>query len=163
MIHQMLVMQCLAIPLPFLNPACTSGISVHVLLKPSLKDFEQNLTSMWKEYNCPIVGTFFGIAFLWHWNENWPFPSCGHCWVSQICWHIECSTLTTLPFRILNSSAGIPSPALAMLVVMLPKAHLVLYSRMISLSLGEWSHHCGYLGPEDFFRTVLLCVLATPS
>ena len=22
------------------------------------------------------------------------FQSCGHCWVFQICWHIECSTFT---------------------------------------------------------------------
>ena len=33
-------------------------------------------------------------------------------------------------FRILNSSTGIPSPLLALLVVMLPKAHLTSHSRM---------------------------------
>ena len=48
--------------------------SVHVLLKPSLKDFEHYLTSMWKEHNFMVVWTFFCIAFLWNWNENWPFP-----------------------------------------------------------------------------------------
>ena len=48
--------------------------SVHVLLKPNLKDFEHNLTSMWNEHNCMIVSTFFGIAFLWDWKKNWPFP-----------------------------------------------------------------------------------------
>ena len=47
---------------------------VHVLLKPSLKDFEPNLASMWNECNCTVLWTFFGIAFLWDWNENWPFP-----------------------------------------------------------------------------------------
>ena len=26
------------------------------------------------EYNCAVVWAFFGIAFLWDWNENWPFP-----------------------------------------------------------------------------------------
>ena len=41
------------------------------------------------------------------------FQSCGHCWVFQICWHIECSTFTASSFRIWNSSAGIPSPPLA--------------------------------------------------
>ena len=30
------------------------------------------------------------------------FQSCGHCWVFHICWHIECSTLTTTSFRIWN-------------------------------------------------------------
>ena len=34
--------------------------------------------------------------------------SCDHCWVFQICWHIECSTFTALSFRIWNSSTGIP-------------------------------------------------------
>ena len=47
---------------------------VQVLLKPSLKDFEHDLTSVWNECNCAVVWAFFGIAFLWHWNENWSFP-----------------------------------------------------------------------------------------
>ena len=58
------------------------------------------------------------------------FQSCGHCWVFQICWHIECITITAPSFRILNSSACIPSPPLALFVVMLPKAHLTSHSRM---------------------------------
>ena len=58
------------------------------------------------------------------------FQSCGHCWVFQICWHIECSTITASSFRIWNNSTGIPSPPLALLVEMLPKAHLTLHSRM---------------------------------
>ena len=36
------------------------------------------------------------------------FQSCGHCWVFQICWHIECSTFIASSFRIWNSSTGIP-------------------------------------------------------
>ena len=58
------------------------------------------------------------------------FQSCGHCWVFQICWHIECSTFTASCFRIWNSSTGIPSPLLALFVVMLSKAHLTSHSRM---------------------------------
>ena len=54
----------------------------------------------------------------------------GHCWVFQICWHIECSTFTAWSFRIWNSSTGIPSPPLALFVVMLPKAHLTSDSEM---------------------------------
>ena len=46
---------------------------VHVLLKSSLENFEHSFTSMWDECNCAVVWTFFGIAFLWDWNENWPF------------------------------------------------------------------------------------------
>ena len=44
--------------------------SVHELLKPSLKDFEHYLASIWNEQSCMVVWTFFGIAFLWDWNEN---------------------------------------------------------------------------------------------
>ena len=58
------------------------------------------------------------------------FQSCDHCWVFQICWHIECSTFTASSFRIWNSSTGIPSPALPLFIVMLPKAHLTSHSRM---------------------------------
>ena len=57
------------------------------------------------------------------------FQSCGHCWVFRICWHIECSTFTASSSRIWNSSTGIPSPPLA-LFVMLLKAHLTSHSRM---------------------------------
>ena len=58
------------------------------------------------------------------------FQSCGHCWVFQICWHIECSTFTASSFRIWNSSIGIPSSPLTLFVVMLPKAHLTSNSRI---------------------------------
>ena len=48
--------------------------SVHVLLKLCLENFEHYVASVWDECNCAVVWTFFGIAFLWDWNENWPFP-----------------------------------------------------------------------------------------
>ena len=50
------------------------NFSVHILLKPGLENFEYYFASMWDECNCAVVWTFFGIAFLWDWNENWPFP-----------------------------------------------------------------------------------------
>ena len=68
---------------------------------------------------------FFGIGM-----KTDLFQSCGYCWVFQICWHIECSTLTASSIRIWNSSTGIPSPPLALFVVMLSKAHLTSPSRM---------------------------------
>ena len=51
-----------------------SKFSVHVLLKPCSENFQHYFTSMWDECNCAVVWTFFGIAFLWDWNENCPFP-----------------------------------------------------------------------------------------
>ena len=47
---------------------------VHVLLKPSLENFEHYFASMWNECNCTVVWTFFGTAFLWDRNENGLFP-----------------------------------------------------------------------------------------
>jgi len=44
---------------------------------------------------------FFGIGM-----KTDLFQSCGHCWVFQICWYIECSTFTASSFRIWNSSTN---------------------------------------------------------
>ena len=75
------------------------------------------------------------------------FQSYGHCCNLQICWHIECSTLTASSFRIWNSSTRIPSPPLALFVVILPKAHLTSHSTM---SGSRWvitpPWLCGSLG-----------------
>ena len=76
---------------------------VQVLLKPRLKDFEHYLATMWNEHTCTVVWTFFGIAFLWDWNANIFFQSCGHCWVFQICWHVEHSTCYLIPCIYLTS------------------------------------------------------------
>ena len=86
------------------------------------------------------------------------FQSCDHCWAFQICWHIECSTFTALSFRIWNSSTGIPSPPLAVLVVTLLRPTWLHIPECVAL--GEWSYHCNYLGCEDLFCTVLLCILS---
>ena len=48
--------------------------TVHVLLMPGLENFEHYFTSVWDECSCAVLSTFFGIPFLWDWNENWPFP-----------------------------------------------------------------------------------------
>ena len=80
--------------------------------------------------NGMAVWTFFGIALLWHWNENrlfpvlWAllsFPDLLSYWVQHF---------TALSFRIWNSSARIPSPPLALFVVMLLKAQMSSHSRM---------------------------------
>ena len=66
---------------------------VHVLLKPGLVNFEHYFASVWDECNCVVDWAFFGIAFLWDWNVNWPFlvlwplPSFPHLlayWVHHI-------------------------------------------------------------------------------
>ena len=103
---------------------------VHVLLKPGLENFEHDLASMWNKCSCAVVWTFFVIAFLWDWMKNDLFQFCDHCWVFHICWHIEQNTLMASSFRIWNSLGGILSPLLALLLMMLPKAHLSSHSKM---------------------------------
>ena len=49
---------------------------IHELLKPDLENLEHYFASVWDECNCVVVWTFFGIVFLWDWNENWPGFSC---------------------------------------------------------------------------------------
>ena len=73
MIQQMLAIWSLVL-LPFLNPAWTSGSSQFMFMKPGLENCEHYFTSVWDECNFVVVWAFFGIAFLWNWNENWPFP-----------------------------------------------------------------------------------------
>ena len=103
--------------------------TVHILLKSGLENFEHYFASVWDEYNCVVVWTFFGIVFLWDWNENWPFQSCGHCcFPNLLAYWLQ--RFHSIIFRIWNSSTGIPSPPLALFIVMLPKAHLTLHSRM---------------------------------
>ena len=48
--------------------------SFPVLLKHGLENFEHYFASLWDECNCAVVWVFFGIAILWDWSENWPFP-----------------------------------------------------------------------------------------
>ena len=64
------------VPLPFSKSSLNIWkFTVHVLLKPGLENLGHYFTSMWDEYNCAVVWAFFGIAFLWNQNENWPFPA----------------------------------------------------------------------------------------
>ena len=48
--------------------------TVQVLLKPGL-EFWAYFARVWDECNRAVVWAFFGIAFLWDWNENRPFPA----------------------------------------------------------------------------------------
>ena len=96
--------------------------TVQVVLKPGFENVEQYFASVWDECSCVVVWSFFGIGM-----KTDLFQSCGHCLVFQICWHIECSTFTASSFRSWNSSTGIPSPPLALSVVMLSKAHLTAF------------------------------------
>ena len=105
------------VPLPFLNPAWTSGSS----------QFTYCWHLAWRILNITLLVCEMGAIVCWF-EHSLALPFFGdHCWVFQICWHIECSTFTASSFRIWNSSTWIPSPPLALFVVMLPKAHLTAF------------------------------------
>ena len=134
---------------------------VHVLLKPGLENFEHYFTSLWDECNCAVVWAFFGIAFLWDWKEKWhfpvlrpllSFPNLLAYWVQHV---------HSVIFQIWNSSTGIPSPPLALFVVMLPKACLTSHSRMSGSRWVITSLWLSWLWRSLW--TVLLCILATTS
>ena len=159
MIQWMLAIWSL-VPLPFLNPAWTSGTSW----------FTYCWSLAWRILSITLLGWRWvqlhgSLNILWHCPSlglEWKlFQSCGHCWVFQICWHIECNTFTASSFRIWNNSTGIPSPLLALFIVMLPKVPLTSHSRrsgsrwVITPSWLSWSWSSVF--------TVLLCILATSS
>ena len=73
--------------------------SVQVLLKPSLKDFKHYLASMWNEHNCMVVWNSLALPFFGIGMKTYLSQSFVHCWVFQICWHIEFSSLTASSFR----------------------------------------------------------------
>ena len=133
---------------------------IHILLNPGLKDFEYYLDSMWNEFNCMVVWTFFDIVLLWDWSKNWLFP---------VLWPLLSfpnllaywgSTLTASSFSIWNSSTGSPSPPLALFVVMLSKAHLTLHSRMSGsrwVAIPLWLS--GSLRPFLYIYSMYSCYL----
>ena len=117
--------------LPFLNSALTSGSSQFIYcwslvwrtLSITLLACEMSARLQFFEHSLALPCFRMGM-------KTDLFQSHGHCWVFQICWHIDFSTFTTSSFRIWNSSTGIPSPSPALFIVMLPKVHLTLHSRM---------------------------------
>ena len=119
------------VPLPFLNPACTSG-SFQFTYFWSLAWRILNISHaiMWNKCNCAEFEYYLELPFFGSGRKTDLFMFCGHCWVFQISWWIYCSTFTASSFRIWNSSAEISSPLLALFVVMLAKAHLTSHSRM---------------------------------
>ena len=98
MIQRMLAIWSL-VSLPFLNPAWTSGISLFTYCWSLAWRILSITLLVWDECNCAVVWAFFGIAFLWDWKENWPFPvpwpllnfpNLLLCWVQHfhsIIWH----------------------------------------------------------------------------
>ena len=118
-------------PHPFLNPAWTSGSSWFAscwslackILSMTLLTWEMNAIVWWLAHS--LVLPFLEIGM-----KTDLFQSCGHYWVFQICWCIECNILMASSFRVFNSSSGILSYPLALLTTVLSKAHVTSHSRI---------------------------------
>ena len=145
MIQKMLTVSSL-IPLPFLNPTCTSESSWFTycwnlawsILRITLLAWE--MSTIVQEYEYSLVLPFWKIGIKVDF-----FQSCGHFWFFQICWHNECSTLIASSFRILT-------PALLefhhlrylnwqQCFLRLTRIHI-----LGCLALGEWQHLHGFPG-----------------
>ena len=132
---------------------------VHLLLKPGLESFEHYFASVWDMCTCVVVWAFFGIAFLWDWNENWPFPVLwpllsfpnllAYC--VQHFHSIIFQDLKELNWNSITSTSFVRSDA--------SWGPFYFTFQDVFIPLGEWSHHHDYLGREDLFCTVLLCIL----
>ena len=88
------------------------------------------------------------------------FQSCGHCWVFQICWHIECNTFTASSFRTWNSWTGIPSPPLALK----PYEALTIWKdlKVQSVQFSLVAQSCTTLQPHEPKHTRPPCPSPTP-
>ena len=143
----------------------TRKFSVYMLLKPSLENFEHYFASMWEWVqlcgSLNILWDCLPSVLEWKLIFSSPLATAEFSQISQICWHIECSTFTAASFRIWNSSAGIPSPPLALFTVMHPKVHLTSHSR---ISGSRWVITPPWLsGSLRSFLYSSLCILATSS
>ena len=131
--------------------------TVHVLLKPDLENFKHyscEMSSIVRSFEHSLTLTFFGIGM-----KTELFQSCGHCWVFQICWHMECRTFTASSFRIWDRSTGIPSSPLALFIMMLSKAHLTSHYRMFG---SRWVITPSWLSVMKIFFVQFFCVFLPP-
>ena len=99
MIQRMLAIWSL-VPLLFVYSLYIWKFTVDVLLKPSLKNIEHYLVSMWNDLSCTIVWTFLVIAFLWDYSENRSlseFPTVCCDPYSQRLWHSQQSRNRCFP------------------------------------------------------------------
>ena len=80
-----------------LSSSCSSSPSLMCLFLTwrifsiTLLACEMSTIVWWFEHSLALP--FFGIGM-----KTDLFQSCGHCWVFQICWHIECCTLSYSSF-----------------------------------------------------------------
>ena len=133
----------------------------HVMLKHNMQDCEHNplalrvsVTVWWLEHSLALCFLGTGMRIV-------SFQSYGHSWIFQICWHIECNTLITSSFSILNSFAEIPSSPLALLATVPPQGLLNSHSQ---ISSSGWVTTPSWLsGSLSYFCFVQFFCVFLPS
>ena len=113
------------------------------------------MTEIVQYFEHSLAWRFFGIGM-----KIDLFQSCGHWWIFQMWWHIECSAFTASSFRIWNNSTRIQSHLLTLFIVMLPKAHLALESR---ISGSSWVITPSWLLASLKSFCLVMYILATSS
>ena len=118
------------VPLPFLNQLEHLEVPGSHIAEAWLGEFWALLTSMWDECNCAVVWVFFGIAFLWNWNENWPFPVLWPMlsFPNLLAYWVQ--RFHSIIFQDLKQLSWNSISSTSFFVVMLSKAHLTSHSRM---------------------------------
>ena len=119
---------------PHLFPQSPKVCSIHLCLFFCFA-YRVNVT-IFLEHS--LVLFFLGIGMRFDLSQ-----SCSHCWVFQICWHIEWNTLMASSFRVLNSYTGISSHLLALLAACFPKPTWLQTPEC--LAPGYWPHYCSNL------------------
>ena len=160
MIQRMLAIWFL-VPLPFLNAAWTSGSSQFMYYwSLAWRILTITLLVLWDECHYAVVWTFLALLSLGlEWKLIFSSPVATAEFSNLLAYWVQ--HIHSIILRIWNSSTGIPSPPLALFVVMLPKAHLTSHSRM---SGSRWVISPSWLsGSWRFFCIVLLCIVATSS
>ena len=144
MIQQILEIWSL-LPLPFLNPAWTSenywfmycwSFTWRIL---SITMLACEMSTIVQKFEHSLALPFFRIRMKTH-----LFQSCGHCRVFKICWHREYSSFKHhLPgFDIAQLESHHLHEFYSYCCFLRPTCdHTPRY-----LALGEWLHHCEYLG-----------------
>ena len=101
---------------------------IHILLKPGLENFEHYFASMWDECNCAVV------EHLWHCLSlglEWTLAFSSPVATAEFFKFAGILSATLSKHHLLGFiSNGIPSPPLALFVVIFPKDQLTSHSRM---------------------------------
>ena len=123
----------------------------HILLKTGLENFEHYFTSVWDECNLSILWDWLSLGLQWKLTFSSPVATAEFSKFAGI------FSAALSQHHLLGFETGIPSPPLALFLVMIPEAHLTSHSRMPG---SRWVITPSWLSVSlRPFCTALLCIL----